>query len=87
MSSASLMSSLSLEEKKRRILRSVCRLEASGLLRPPHSLQQLLHMIAQVSISSRQVRQREACFHLSSLLRTSVRGVCGGSGEGRSFTS
>lgn len=42
-------SSLSLEEKKRKILKSVSRLEASGLLEAPHSHAQILHMIAKVS--------------------------------------
>lgn len=42
-------SSLSLEEKKRKILKSLCRLEASGVLKPPHSENQILHMIAKVT--------------------------------------
>lgn len=42
-------SSLSLEEKKRKILKSLCRLEASGVLESPHSENQILHMIAKVT--------------------------------------
>lgn len=42
-------SSLSLEEKKRKILKSLSRLEASGLLQAPHSHNQILHMIAKVT--------------------------------------
>lgn len=42
-------SSLSLEEKKKKIVKSVSRLEASGLLEAPHSHSQILHMIAQVT--------------------------------------
>lgn len=42
-------SNLSLEEKKRKILKSICRLEALGVLKPPHSENQILHMIAKVT--------------------------------------
>lgn len=42
-------SRLSLEEKKRKIVKSVSRLEASGLLQAPDSHQQILHMIAKVT--------------------------------------
>ncbi|MEQ2189409.1 hypothetical protein GOODEAATRI_025024 [Goodea atripinnis] len=38
---------LSLEEKKRKILRSLCRLEALGVLRPPRADNQILQMITQ----------------------------------------
>ncbi|MEQ2202183.1 hypothetical protein XENOCAPTIV_026425 [Xenoophorus captivus] len=40
---------LSLEEKKRKILRSLCRLEALGVLRPPQADNQILQMITQVT--------------------------------------
>lgn len=42
-------SSLSLEEKKRKILKSLSRLEALGVLEAPHSHAQILHLIAKVS--------------------------------------
>lgn len=42
-------SSLSLEEKKRKILKSLCRLEVLGVLKPPHSENQILQMIAKVT--------------------------------------
>lgn len=42
-------SSLSLEEKKRKILKSLCRLEALAVLKPPRSENQILQMIAKVT--------------------------------------
>lgn len=42
-------SSLSLEEKKKKILKNVSRLEALGLLQAPHSHTQILHLIAKVT--------------------------------------
>eukprot|EP00066_Takifugu_rubripes_P014258 XP_011603524.1 PREDICTED: ras GTPase-activating-like protein IQGAP3 [Takifugu rubripes] len=50
-------SSLSLEEKKRKILKSLCRLEALGALKPPHSENQILHMIAKDICQRRLHRQ------------------------------
>ncbi|TNN02041.1 hypothetical protein fugu_009528 [Takifugu bimaculatus] len=50
-------SSLSLEEKKRKILKSLCRLEALGVLKPPHSENQILHMIAKDICQRRLHRQ------------------------------
>lgn len=40
---------LSLEEKKRKIIRSLRRLEALGVLRPPRAEEQLLQMVAKVT--------------------------------------
>lgn len=40
---------LSLEEKKRKILRSLRRLEGLGVLRPPQTENQILQMIAKVT--------------------------------------
>lgn len=83
-------SSLSLEDKKRKILKSLCRLEASGLLRPPHSHQQILQMIAQVT-NHQQTGSEAVCrpwFQtFFSLHRTSANGVCSASAGGRSFRS
>lgn len=53
-------SNLSLEEKKRKILKSLSRLEAAGLLEAPHSHHQILHMIAKVS-HRRQAGPRLPC--------------------------
>ncbi|XP_047216426.1 ras GTPase-activating-like protein IQGAP3 isoform X2 [Girardinichthys multiradiatus] len=49
---------LSLEEKKRKILRSLCRLEALGVLRPPRAENQILQMITQDIRQQRLHRQR-----------------------------
>ncbi|XP_038137117.1 ras GTPase-activating-like protein IQGAP3 [Cyprinodon tularosa] len=49
---------LSLEEKKRKILRSLCRLEALGVLRPPRAENQILQMIAKDIRQQRLHRQR-----------------------------
>lgn len=49
---------LSLEEKKRKILRSLRRLEGLGVLRPPHSENQMLQMIAKDVRQQRLHRQR-----------------------------
>lgn len=60
---------LSLEEKKRKILRSLRRLEGLGTLKPPDSENQILQMIAKVtkpasisSYSSVLLRYILACF-------------------------
>lgn len=45
-------SSLSLEEKKKKILKNLSRLEALGLLQAPHSHTQILHLIAKVTNQS-----------------------------------
>ncbi|XP_026172581.1 ras GTPase-activating-like protein IQGAP3 [Mastacembelus armatus] len=49
---------LSLEEKKRKILRSLRRLEGLGVLRPPHPENQILQMIAKDIRQQRLHRQR-----------------------------
>ncbi|KAM3614911.1 uncharacterized protein V6R79_020748 [Siganus canaliculatus] len=49
---------LSLEEKKRKILRSLRRLEGLGVLRPPHAADQILQMIAKDIRQQRLRRQR-----------------------------
>ncbi|KAM4736638.1 ras GTPase-activating-like protein IQGAP3 isoform 2-T2 [Anableps anableps] len=49
---------LSLEEKKRKILRSLCRLEALGVLRPPRAEEKILQMIAKDIRQQRLHRQR-----------------------------
>ncbi|KAM9352702.1 ras GTPase-activating-like protein IQGAP3 [Symphorus nematophorus] len=49
---------LSLEEKKRKILRSLCRLEGLGVLRSPQSENQILQMIAKDIRQQRLHRQR-----------------------------
>lgn len=53
---------LSLEEKKRKILRSLHRLEGLGILRPPQSENQILQMIAKVT-----ARLLSAALHVSSV--------------------
>lgn len=83
-------SSLSLEEKKRKIVKSLSRLEASGVLTAPHSHNQILHMIAQVTNPRRQEVARAAALVLmtsSELYRTSASGGCSVSAGGRSFRS
>ncbi|XP_032415434.1 ras GTPase-activating-like protein IQGAP3 isoform X1 [Xiphophorus hellerii] len=49
---------LSLEEKKRKIVRSLRRLEALGVLRPPRAEEQLLQMVAKDIRQQRVRRQR-----------------------------
>lgn len=58
--------SLSLEEKKRKILRCLRRLEGLGVLKPAQTENQILQMIAKVTgtppTSPRQVTHAQLCF-------------------------
>lgn len=61
-------SNLSLEEKKRKILRSLRRLEGLGVLKPPDTENQILQMIAKVT-NHKQTFRREvmACLRVGFL--------------------
>lgn len=61
---------LSLEEKKRKILRSLRRLEGLGVLRPPQTENQILQMIAKVTNHTHTHMNQEvmACLWVELLL-------------------
>lgn len=65
-------SNLSLEEKKRKILRSLRRLEGLGVLKPPDAENQILQMIAKVT-NHKQTSKQEvmACLWVGLLLTES----------------
>uniref|UniRef100_A0A3B5QSV7 IQ motif containing GTPase activating protein 3 n=1 Tax=Xiphophorus maculatus TaxID=8083 RepID=A0A3B5QSV7_XIPMA len=60
---------LSLEEKKRKIVRSLRRLEALGVLRPPRAEEQLLQMVAK-DIRQQRVRRQRRGAELHKLQQT-----------------
>ncbi|XP_043972598.1 ras GTPase-activating-like protein IQGAP3 isoform X1 [Gambusia affinis] len=60
---------LSLEEKKRKIIRSLRRLEALGVLRPPRAEEQLLQMVAK-DIRQQRVRRQRRGAELHKLQQT-----------------
>lgn len=81
-------SSLSLEEKKKKILKNVSRLEASGLLQAPHSHTHILHLIAKVTNHTQTGRGQppsQVLMKPSGHHRTSASGECSASAGGRSF--
>lgn len=86
-------SSLSLEEKKRKILRCLRRLETLGVLRPSQTHSQILHMIAKVTNAPTHHHHHvpscdpavQSRFLSVGPSRTSGSSGCVASAEGRSF--